>query len=169
MTTDASEQHLEYGGGGAALEFALWSLDEQLQTIKDVDAKAERALTLAVAILALFSGVSTLGLGDATDQVRIAAIAAVVIAFFVVAVVLFFRCQEAADLHLGPDGRRLLAVSAEHRELRVRQWLAEHVFRSIEANRSIIQRKNRRYLHLAYTVMSEAIVASIAAVGIAVA
>lgn len=167
--TNNDSTHIEYGGGGAALEFALWSLDEQLQAIKDIDAKAERALTLAVAILALFSGASTLGWGAATDQLRLAAIAAVVIAFFVVAVVLFFRCQEAANLHLGPDGRRLLAVSTEHGELRVRQWLAEHVYRSIESNRRLIYTKNRHYLYLAYAVMGEAIVASVAIVGIAAA
>lgn len=166
MATNDSQQ-TEYAGAAAALEFALWSLDEQLRTIKDIDAKAERALTLAVAILALFSGASTFGWGDATDQLRLAAIAAVVIAFFVLAVMLFFRCQEAANLHLGPDGRGLLALSTEHGELRVRQWLAEHIYRSIESNRSLIYTKNRRYLHLAYAVMGEAIVASVAVVGMA--
>ncbi len=169
MTTDDGSQILQYGGAGAALEFALWSLDEQLQTIKTLDAKAERALTLAVAILALFSGASTLQWGDATDQLRFAAIAGAVIGFFVLAVVLFFRCQEAANLHLGPDGRRLLAVSTEHRELRVRQWLAEHIYRSIESNRRLIYAKNRSYRLLAYAVVGEAAVASVAVVGIAAA
>lgn len=169
MTTNDSVQQLEYGGAGAALEFALWSLDEQLQTIKEIDAKAERALTLAVAILALFSGAITFQWGEATDQLRLAAVGAAVIGTFLLAVVLFFRSQEASNLHLGPDGDRLLAISVEQSEVRVKQWLAEHVYRSIEGNRELVHSKNRRYRHLAYAVIAEAVVASIAVVGIAAA
>ena len=160
---------MEYGGAGVALEFALWSLDEQLQTIKEIDAKAERALTLAVAILALFSGAITFQWGEATDQLLLAAVSAVVIGTFLLAVVLFFRSQEASNLHLGPDGRRLLEISVEQSEVRVRQWLAEHVYRSIEGNRELVHHKNRRYRHLAYAVIAEAVVASVAVVGIAAA
>ena len=160
---------MEYEGAGVALEFALWSLDEQLQTIKEMDAKAERALTLAVAILALFSGAITFQWGEATDQLRLAAVSAIVIGTFLLAVVLFFRSQEASNLHLGPDGRRLLAISVEQSEVRVRQWLAEHVYRSIEGNRELVHQKNRRYRHLAYAVIAEAVVASVAVVGIAAA
>ena len=81
----------------------MWSLDEQLQTIKDIDARAERALTLAVAILALFSGASTFQWGGLGERWWLLAPAAVVIGVFLTAVLLFFRCQEAANLHLGPD------------------------------------------------------------------
>lgn len=167
MTTNARQQQSEYGGAGAALEFALWSLNEQLQTIKEIDAKSERALTLAVAILALFSGAVTLQWGEATDQLRLATVAVVVIGTFLLAVVLFFRSQEASNLHLGPDGGRLLAISVEQSEDRVRQWVAEHLYRSIEGNRDLVHTKNRRYRHLAYAVITEAVVASVAVVGIA--
>ena len=70
-------------------------------------------------------------------------------------------------MHLGPDGRRLLELSVEHPELLVKQWLAEHVYRSVGRNAELMHTKNRRYKHLAYAVMAEAIAASIAVVAIA--
>ena len=167
MTTDEVVQHSEYGGAGAALEFALWSLNEQLQTIKDIDAKAERALTLAVAILALFSGASTFQLGGVGQQSWLVAAAAVVVGVFLLAVVLFFRCQDLANLYLGPNGQRLLRVSAENADLRARQWMAESIFWSVEANVERIETKNRRYRRLAAAVIAEAVSATVAIVIIA--
>ncbi len=167
MATDDSEQHLEYEGAGAALEFALWSLDEQLQTIKNIDAKAERALTLAVAVLALFSGASTFQLSGGSNQWWLVAAAAVVIGIFLIAVLLFFRCQEFANLYLGPDGARLLRVSADNAELRARQWMAESIFWSVEANAERIETKDRRYKRLAAAVIAEAIAASVTVVVVA--
>ena len=167
MASDEPQPAVEYEGAGAALEFAIWSLDEQLQTIKDIDAKAERALTLAVAILALFSGASTFQWGGVSEPWWLLAPAAVVIGVFLCAVLLFFRCQEAANLHLGPDSRRLLVLSADRGEGPVRQWLAEHVYHSVERNAALTLTKNRRYKYLAYAVMAEAISASVAVVIIA--
>ena len=167
MTTDDVVQHSEYGGAGAALEFALWSLDEPLQTIKDIDAKAERALTLAVAILALFSGATTFQLSGGNNPWWLVAGAAVVIGIFLVAVVLFFRCQDFANLYLGPDGPRLLRVSADNADLRARQWMAESIFWSVEANVEWIETKDRRYRLLAAAVIAEAVSATVAIVVVA--
>ena len=167
MTTDDVPQHSEYGGAGAALEFALWSLNEQLQTIKDIDAKAERALTLAVAILALFSGASTFQLSGGSHQSWLVAAAALVVGIFLVAVVLFFRCQDFANLYLGPDGPRLLRVSADNADLRARQWMAEGIFWSVEANVERIETKDRRYRRLAAAVIAEAVSATVAIVVVA--
>ena len=140
----------------------MWSLDEQLRTIKDIDAKAERALTLAVAILALFSGASTLQWSGLSEPWWLVAAAAVVLTVFLLAVVLFFRCQEAANLYLGPDGARLLGVSAHQPDPRTRQWMAEVVFRGVAANTQWVDTKDRRYKRLAAAVIAEAIAASIA-------
>ena len=167
MTTDDVVQHSEYGGAGAALEFALWSLDEQLQTIKDIDAKAERALTLAVAILALFSGASTFQLSGENNPWWLVVGAAVVIGIFLIAVLLFFRCQEFANLYLGPDGSRLLRVSADNAEPRAKQWMAESIFWSVEANVERIEMKDRRYRRLAAAVIAEAVSATVAIVIVA--
>ena len=167
MPGDEPEPAMKYEGAAAALEFAMWSLDEQLQTIKDIDARAERALTLAVAILALFSGASTFQWGGLGERWWLLAPAAVVIGVFLTAVLLFFRCQEAANLHLGPDSRRLLALSADRGEGPVRQWLAEHIYHSVGLNAELMLTKNKRYKHLAYAVMAEAISASVAVVIIA--
>ena len=160
MASDEPQPALEYEGAGAALEFAMWGLDEQLQTIKDIDAKAERALTLAVAILALFSGASTFQWGGVSEPWWLVAAAGVVLAIFLVAVASFFRCQEAANLYLGPDGARLLGVSADQPGPRTRQWMAEVIFRAVAANSQWVDTKDRRYKRLAAAVISEAIAAS---------
>ena len=142
----------------------MWSLDEQLQTIKDIDAKAERALTLAVAILALFSGASTFQWSGLSEPLWLLAPAAVVIGVFLGTVLLFFRCQEAANLYLGPDGARLLGVSAGQPDPRTRQWMAEVIFRAVAANTQWVDTKDRRYKRLAAAVIAEAVAASIAVV-----
>ena len=167
MTTGEAGGEPRFEGASAALEFAIWSLDEQLRTIKDIDAKAERALTLAVAILALFSGASTFQWGGLSDQWWLIAAAGVVISIFLIAVLFFFRCQEYANLYLGPDGARLLRVSADQGDLRTKQWMAETIFRSIEANTERILTKNARYKRLTAAVIAEAIAASATVVGIA--
>jgi hypothetical protein len=100
VTTDERAQHSEYEGAAAALEFALWSLDEQLETIKEIDAKSERAITLGIAILAVFPGTLTFQLGSADGVVTIAALtSAVLVAIpFLVAVWLFFHAYAALNL-----------------------------------------------------------------------
>ncbi len=164
MAGDEPQPALEYEGSDLALEFAMWSLDEQLRTIKDIDAKAERALTLAVAILALFSGASTFQWEGVSERWWLVAAAGVVLVIFLVAVVFFFRCQEAANLYLGPDGARLLRVSADQPAPRTRQWVAEVIFRAVAANSHWVDTKDRRYKRLAAVVIAEAIAASITVV-----
>ena len=172
MTTDGGGGDREFEGAGAALEFAIWSLDQQQQALRDFDAKSERALTLAVAILAIFSAASTFFLGAdgfaASNRLPwLAASAALFLIFFAVAG-LFFRSQAALGMYLGPDGEHLLAISAEHTDLRTRQWLAENVYRSIEHNESVIATRSRRYKMLAFAVLAEALAAG-AAIAVAVA
>ena len=167
MTSGDPQPGLEYEGDGAALELAMWSLDEQLQTIKDIDAKAERALTLAVAILALFSGASTFQWGEVGDRWWLVAAVAAVTGVFLITVVLYFRCQAFANLYLGPDSDRLLRVSAGHADARTRQWMAEAILRSVDANAGPIQAKNSRYKRLAAAVIVEAVAASVTVASIA--
>ena len=90
-----------------------------------------------------------------------------VIGIFLVAVVLFFRCQDFANLYLGPDGPRLLRVSADNADLRARQWMAESIFWSVEANVEWIETKDRRYRLLAAAVIAEAVSATVAIVVVA--
>ncbi|MYE32340.1 MAG: hypothetical protein F4X80_06785 [Chloroflexi bacterium] len=160
MTTNDSP-HIEYGGAAAALEFARWSLDEQLRAIKDIDAKSERAITLAVAIVALFSGVLTFQLDTSDRTVTITAVSsAVLVAFpFTVAVWLFFRAYSAVNLYLGPVGKRLLGISGEQTDARTRQWLAEQILDSVEQNALGVQQKAARSAMLFRAVLLEAGVA----------
>ena len=171
MTTNDSLQQLEYGGAGVALEFALWSLNEQLQTIKEIDAKSERAITLGVAIVAVFSGALTFQLGSADGVVTILAVgSAVLVAIpFMVAVWLFFRAYAALNLYLGPAGGRLLAVAGEQGDSRTRQWLAEQILDSVEHNASGVQTKAARSAQLFRAVLIEAGVAGAGVAATAIA
>lgn len=132
MTTDDVGGEREFEGAGAALEFAIWGLSDQVRTIERTDAKSERAMTLAVAIFALFSGALTFQL-DSPGRLAtvVASVAAISVAgCFVLAVWLFFRSYAAINWHLGPESERLLEVSSEHAEPRVRLWLAEQILAS---------------------------------------
>ena len=171
MTTDEVVQHSEYGGAGAALEFALWSLSEQLQTIKDIDAKSERAITLGAAIVALFSGALTFQLSAADRLATITALssAALVAGTFVVAVWFFFRSYAALNLHLGPTAGRLLAVSGEQGDSRTRQWLAEEILESVEHNANGVQEKAAGSAWLFRAVLFEAGAAGAGAAAISIA
>lgn len=160
MTTDDSTQ-TEYAGGAAALEFALWSLDEQLQAVKNIDAKSDRAITLGGAIVAVFSGTLTLQLNGADRAVTITALSsAVLVAIpFIAAVWLFFSSYSALNLFLGPTSGRLLGVSGAESDLRTRQWLAEQILDSVEHNSASVQTKEARAGWLFRAVLVEAGVA----------
>ena len=172
MTTDDGGGERNFGGAGAALEFAIWSLDQQQQALRDFDAKSERALTLAVAILAISAAASTFFLGaDApgvSNRIMWLLASGILLLSFLAIIWLSFRSQTALSMHLGPEGEHLLAISAEHTDPRTRQWLAEDIYRSIEYNESVIATKSKRYKRLALAVMLEAIVAG-AAIAAAVA
>ena len=151
----------EYEGASAALEFALWRLDEQLQAIKSIDAKSERAVTIAAALLALLAGAGTFQLSSSGERHIWLAVIVALSSFFIILVVgFFFRTQETTNLHLGPDGEELLEVAAAHPEARVRQWLAENVFVAIEYNERQIEAKDRRYKVLALVVLGWAVLTS---------
>ena len=171
MTTDEVDQILQYEGAGAALEFAVWSLTEQLQTIKDIDAKSERAITLGAAIVALFSGALTFQLSAADRLVTITALSSAVLvaSAFILAVWLFFRSYAAPNLYLGPAGGRLLAVSGEEADARTRQWLAEQILDSVEHNAAGVQEKAARSAWLFRAVLCEAGVAAAGAAATSIA
>ena len=59
MPGDEPEPAMKYEGAAAALEFAMWSLDDQIRTIERTDGKSERAITLGITVVALFSGALT--------------------------------------------------------------------------------------------------------------
>lgn len=159
MTNDST--HIEYAGSAAALEFALWSLDEQLRAIKDIDAKSERAITLAVAIVALFSGVLTFQLDTSDRTVTVTAVSSTVLVAlpFTIAVWLFFRAYAAVNLYLGPVGKGVLGISGEQTDARTRQWLAEQILDSVEQNALGVQQKAARSAMLFRAVLLEAGVA----------
>ena len=166
MTGGEGGRERNFEGAGAALEFALWGLGQQQQALRGFDAKSERALTLGVAILAIFSAASTFFLGADTFGVSnrlpwLVASAALFLSFFAVAG-LFFHSQAAISMHLGPDGEHLLAISAEHTDLRTRQWLAESIYQSMENNEGVIATRSRRYKRLAFAVLVEALAAGVA-------
>lgn len=163
MTTEGTDGKQGFNGAGAALEHAVWSLSDQVRTIERTDGKSERAITLAVAILALFSGALTFQLEDAGRAGTIVALGAatVVAGCFVAAVWFFFRSYAAVNWHLGPETERLLHVSSEHAEPRVRQWLAEQILAPVEANALSLEVKTTRSTRLFRAVMLEAIAAGI--------
>jgi len=173
MTSDDGGRGPNFEGAGAALEFARWGLVQQQQALRGFDAKSERALTLAVAILAIFSAASTFFLGADTffrgaDTFGVSnrlpwliASGALLLSFFAVAG-LFFHSQAAISMHLGPDGEHLLEISAAHTDLRTRQWLAENIYQSIENNEGAIATRSRRYKRLAFAVLVEALAAGVA-------
>ena len=162
MATDGGGDEREFEGAGAALEFAIWGLDEQMLAIRTTDAKSERAITLAVAILAISAAASTFLEADTPDVSNrimwVLAFGTLILTFLAITW-LSFRSQAALSMHLGPDGEHLLAISAEHTDRRTRQWLAEDVYRSIEHNESVFATKSKRYKRLAIAVLVEAIAA----------
>ena len=161
---------MKYEGAAAALEFAMWSLDEQLRAIQTTDAKSERAITLGVAIVALFSGALTFQLGDSDRAATIVALCAAVLVAgcFIAAVWLFFRSYAAVNWYLGPASERLLAVSGDHGDLRTRQWLAEEIFATVERNAEGLDTKTTRSTWLFRAVLMEAGIAGAGIVAIAI-
>ena len=170
MTTGEAEQGRGFEGASAALEFAIWSLDEQMRAIQTTDAKSERAITLGVAIVALFSGALTFQLGGSDRAAAIMALgaAAMVAACFVAAVWLFFRSYAAVNWYLGPASERLLAVSGDHGDLRTRQWLAEEIFATVERNAEGLDTKTTRSTWLFRVVLMEAGIAGAGVAAIAI-
>ena len=171
MTSRTEEQAPRYEGATAALEFAIWSLDDQIRTMERTDGKSERAITLGVAIIALFSGALTFQLADADRSATIVALCSMplVAGCFIAAVWLFFRSYAAVNWYLGPDGARLLAVSDEHGDSRTRQWLAEEIFAAIERNAEDLKRKTDQSTWVFRAVLLEAASAGIGVVAIAIA
>lgn len=171
MTTDGGERERNFEGAGAALEFAIWSLDEQLLAIRTTDAKSERAITLAVAILALFSTALTFRMGGAGSAgAAMAIVAAVAVALsFVLAVWLFFRSYSWVNWYLGPDSERLLDVSSRHAEAASRQWLAEQVLASVEHNAAQLRAKTAWSTRLFRAVLLEAALAGLGVAAVAIA
>ena len=171
-TDDGGGGERKFEGAGAALEFAIWSLDQQQQALRDFDAKSERALTLAVAILAISAAASTFFLGAdaiaASNRIMWLLASLALLLIFLAITWFSFHSQTALSMHLGPEGEHLLAISAEYTDLRTRQWLAEDIYRSINHNESVIATKSKRYKRLALAVLLEAIVA-VAAIAAAVA
>ncbi len=166
MTSDEGGRERNFKGAGAALEFALWSLDQQQQTFRGFDGKSERALTLAVAILAVYAAASTTFPGADMSAVSNRPLWLIVslvlfVIFFAIAGI-FFHSQAALCIHLGPGGEYLLAISAKNTDLRTRQWLAENIYQSIDHNEGVIATRGRRYKWLAYALLAEAIVAGVA-------
>ena len=161
MASDEPQPASDYEGAGAALEFAMWSLDEQLRAIQTTDGKSERAITLGVAIVTLFSGALTFQLGDAGRGVTMLALgtAVLVVGCFVAAVWLFFRSYAAVNWYLGPDSEELLAVSGEHGDLRSRQWLAEQLLSAVGHNAAGLQTKTIWSTWLFRAVLLEAVLA----------
>ena len=171
MADNEPQPALEYEGAGPALEFATWSLDDQIRTIQTTDAKSERAITLGVTIVALFSGALTFQLGAAgrAEAIIVLGAAMTVAGCFIAAVWLFFRSYAVVDWYLGPDSKRLLSVSREHEDRRTRQWLAEQILAAVDGNASGLQDKTRRSTWLFRAVLMEAIAAGTGVVGIAIA
>ena len=171
MATDDPESAPELEGAGVALEFAIWGLDDQIRTIERTDGKSERAITLGVAIVVLFSGALTFQLDGAGRAATVVALcAAIVVASgFMAAVRLFFRSYEATNWYLGPVGERLLAVSGSQGDLRARQWLAEEIFAAIERNAEGLKAKTDRSTWLFRAVLLEAAGAGVGVVGAAIA
>lgn len=158
MTSGDGERERNFEGAGAALEFAIWGLSDQVRTIERTDAKSERAMTLAVAIFALFSGALTFQL-DSPGRLAtvVASVAAIAVAgCFVLAVWLFFRSYAAINWHLGPESERLLEISGEHAESRVRQWLAEQILASVAHNETSLKDKTVWSTRLFRAVLLEA-------------
>ena len=171
MASDEPQPALEYEGAATALEFAIWSLDDQIRTIERTDGKSERAITLGIAVVALFSGALTFqldGSGRAGAMVALSA-SLVVAGCFIAAVWLFFRSYAAVNWALGPTSRRLLAISSDQEDLRVRQWLAEQIFAAVDSNASGLQAKTNWSTWLFRAVLLEAVAAGGGAIGIAIA
>lgn len=166
MISDEGGRERNFKGAGAALEFALWSLDQQQQALRGFDGKSERALTLAVAILAVYAAASTIfpgaDMSAVSNRPQWLIVSLVLIVIFPIVIFLFFHSQAALSIHLGPDGEYLLAISAENTDLRTRQWLAENIYQSIDHNEGVIATRSRRYKWLAYAVLAEALTASVA-------
>ena len=171
MTNDEPGHEPGFDGAAAAQEFAVWSLDEQLRAIRTTDAKSERAITLAVAILALFSGALTFQLDGAGRAGTLTALVAAsgVAGCFVAAVWLFFRSYAAVNWYLGPESDRLLAVSSDYAEPQVRQWLAEQILAAVEHNAIRLQTKTARSTWLFRAVLLEAGAAGAGVIAVAVA
>ena len=163
MTINETNREPGFEGARAALEFATWSLNEQLEAIRQIDTKSQRVFTLAVAILVLLSGAGTLPLSDRPEwPIQSVVAGGITVLFFIVAVWFFFHAQAATDLYLGPKGAHLLAIFAAQPDLRTRQWLAESIYGSIEHNAQLIHAKSKRYVRLTVAVLAEAILAGIA-------
>lgn len=161
MTGDEGGRERNFEGAGAALEFALWGLSDQVRTIERTDAKTELAMTLAVAIFALFSGALTFQL-DSPGRLAtvVASVAAIAVAgCFVLAVWLLFQSYRAVNWYLGPESERLLEISGEHAEPRVRQWLAEQILASVAHNETSLKDKTVWSTRLFRTVFLEAVLA----------
>ena len=171
MADNEPQPALDYEGAGPALEFALWSLGDQIQTIERTDGKSERAITLGITIVALFSGALTFQLDGSGRAGAIVALSAsiVVAGCFIAAVWLFFRSYAVVDSYLGPDGRRLLGVSREHEDRRTRQWLAEQIFAAVDSNASGLQAKTNWSTWLFRAVLLEAVAAGGGVIAIAIA
>ena len=171
MAGDEGGRERNFEGAGAALEFALWSLDEQMLAIRTTDAKSEHAITLAVAILALFSTALTFRIdGAGSAEAAAAIVAAVVVAgCFVLAVWLFFRSYSWVNWYLGPDSERLLDVSSRHAEAASRQWLAEQILASVGHNAAQLRAKTAWSTRLFRAVLLEAVLAGAGVVVLLVA
>lgn len=165
------EPATKYEGAAAALEFATWGLDDQIRTIERTDGKSERAITLGIAIVALFSGALTFQLDGSGRAAAIVALGAsiVVAGCFIAAVWLFFRSYAAVNWALGPDSGRLLAISSDQEDLRVRQWLAEQILAAVDNNAGGLQAKTNWSTWLFRAVLLEAVAASGGVIGIAIA
>ena len=170
MTTNDSLQQLEYEGAGVALEFALWSLDDQIRAVERIEGKSERAITLGVAIVALFSGALTFQLDVLTSAEAVVGLVAagLVAACFIAAVWLFFRSYAAVNWFLGPESEGLLSVAGEHSEPRTRQWLSEQILASVEQNTSRLQTKAELATWLFRVVLLEAVAAGAGVATIAI-
>ena len=52
MVEEYPDGDAQFSGASAALDFAVWSLTDQMRAIETTDAKSERALTVAMAVIA---------------------------------------------------------------------------------------------------------------------
>ena len=162
MVDEQPSEAPAFEGASAALEFAVWSLSDQVRTIETTDGKSERALTLAVAVIGLFSGALTFQLDEAGRAEAVVGLIAapLVVVCFVAATWLFFRSYAMTNWYLGPQSENLLSIAAEHTQPRVRQWLAEQIFASVQLNADQIEAKTVRSTRLFRAVLAETIFAS---------
>ncbi len=149
---------------GVYYEIATKRLDDQLQSIDQLDAKAATVYAAATAILTIFTGLLSLASLPSDALLR-----ALVIGMLVVAILVYFLLLRAlygayrvSDWNFRPDAATLQKNCEIYDEDMMREWVADECTISFQENEPMIATKTAHLHTAAVSLPVEAILLVIA-------